>query len=198
MKTWLKRTIIMGVLVIALLLSFLIDKPVVAFFNLLKNPVLDVFFSSLMIVEESFAFYVIVILLTMSLLVLKKRQNFVPYIISIILNLSLVFILKGTIQRPRPDMVDDKSFPSGHTTLLFTSLPFLEKKNFKWITILWLIASIIFILARLWLGYHYLSDVMASLVLSFGISFIVKGIFEKITGRKIQKRKNRKIKRKRK
>lgn len=194
MKTWLKRTIIVSILIIAFLVSFLIDKQFALFINLLKNPVLDVFFSFLMTIEESFAFYVIVILLTLSLLVLKKRRNIAPYIISILITLGLAFILKGTIQRPRPDMADNQSFPSGHTTLLFTSLPFLEKKNFRWITILWLILSIVFILARLWLGYHYLSDVMASLVLSFGISFIVKGIFEKITGKKIQKRKKKRRK----
>ena len=113
-------------------------------------------------------------------------------------NLSLAGILivslKHLYQRPRPDilhLVEEKgfSFPSGHSlavTLLIGSLIIIVGQRVKNRTVklilqislgIYLVSVII---SRVYLGVHYLSDVLASLCLGLGILFIEFPFYDKL------------------
>lgn len=107
------------------------------------------------------------------------------YSINISLNLALVFILsviyKNIIRRERPsisliDKPSDFSFPSGHSMCSIAVYGFLiyltnKKISNKYIRVLLNILFSLVILivpfTRLYLGVHYLSDVLFGLILGF-------------------------------
>jgi len=92
---------------------------------------------------------------------------------------GVVYGLKELIQRARPlDTILDASgfsFPSGHAAFAFFALGFIwnDFKKFKWV---WLIVSILIVLARFYVGAHYLSDI------AFGmfIGFVFGNLFRRV------------------
>ena len=81
--------------------------------------------------------------------------------------------LKELIARPRPEGLlpistdEGFSFPSGHATLTSAFFGFYEKKlkrKIKWIMFALVILTAI---SRIYLGVHYLTDVLAGLVLGY-------------------------------
>lgn len=90
---------------------------------------------------------------------------------------ALIWILKITLERARPmvmyDGIEQYSFPSGHTAssiVLYGFLAFLltreKRPSIRW-TVVMLAAGLVGLIAfsRLYLGAHWLSDVLASLSL---------------------------------
>lgn len=103
-----------------------------------------------------------------------------------------VNILKNTIQRPRPFAQDPSlsigahthgySFPSGHTqsaASIYTTLGIhfgLRKKRI-WFFALMLLVVVLVGLSRMYLGQHYLTDVLAGFFIGVIISFLVYYLF---------------------
>ena len=85
----------------------------------------------------------------------------------------LVLGVKFTIRRQRPEgewgaiyrNTDPHSFPSGHAarTAMMTVLAFLM--GFQWLGLTLSIWAILVSLARVWMGVHYLSDVIVGVLL---------------------------------
>ena len=109
-----------------------------------------------------------------------------PLIISLGLYLILTNSLKSIFSRPRPfvelenELVQTvnpyRSFPSGHAAAMFTLLPFLSFIKITWITL-----SIIVMLSRVYLGVHYLSDVIFGMLLGLlinDLSYYFYGMFK--------------------
>lgn len=134
-----------------------------------------------------------------------KREIWRPFIMSIavIISAATSSILKFAIQKPRPaefDMVPpfetSFSFPSGHTLstivfLLVVGYLFYSRyrdndKKFWFAT--WMIATIsgtvIIAISRLYLGYHWLTDVVASIGLGLIIFALIISIDRYIIHRK--------------
>ena len=84
----------------------------------------------------------------------------------------IVYLIKITIKRPRPEFKDDRylsvsfdvfSFPSGHATraaYVAILMPIYPPE----LALFWYIWSFIMILSRLVLGVHYISDIIAGLI----------------------------------
>lgn len=130
------------------------------------------------------------------LLVWRKRDWLVPFVITMVGSLGMSTVLKHVINRARPlnGVYSEStfSFPSGHATFAMAFFGFVayycwrstNNKILK-ITALFLNLSIIagIGLSRLYLGVHYVSDVIGGLLL--GAVWIVVGIIirEKLAAR---------------
>ncbi|MDP2424766.1 MAG: phosphatase PAP2 family protein [bacterium] len=112
--------------------------------------------------------------------------------VGIIVFISLVLngVIKTLFRRLRPYQVDAEivnirpetaggySFPSGHTqgaATVFSSLAFYLKK--RWLNIV--VGVIIFLVAvsRLYIGVHYLTDVVVAVILGVGLSYVFYKFF---------------------
>jgi membrane-associated phospholipid phosphatase len=55
----------------------------------------------------------------------KGRKEFAKGFVT---NIAITLALKEIVKKPRPDLSDTKSFPSGHTSTAFQSASFLQKR----------------------------------------------------------------------
>ncbi len=112
--------------------------------------------------------------------------------ITVFLSLVLNSVIKVIVARPRPFLVDDTitnvrpqtsegfAFPSGHTqgaATTFGSLAIWVKK--RWITILSMIIILFVAISRMYLGVHYLTDVIVGAVLGLTIAYGMYLYFKK-------------------
>ena len=125
---------------------------------------------------------IVLIALVVAFIFLIKDKKYSKLIA---LNLILVFvlnrILKWIIRRPRPErlqLVLEKgySFPSGHSMVAFGFYGFLiylvykniENKKIKYPLMVFLALLILFIgISRIYLGVHYVTDVIAGFIFAF-------------------------------
>ncbi|PIZ54034.1 hypothetical protein COY25_02630 [Candidatus Uhrbacteria bacterium CG_4_10_14_0_2_um_filter_41_7] len=121
---------------------------------------------------------------------LRNLELFYDLIISVIVSFFGVLILRWIIKRPRPEVIKTSykamlkwSFPSLHASVGFafaTSLALLLIKLSHGNSLTWLVASIILVftsiivVTRLFVGVHYLSDLLAGGVIGILIAVIAE------------------------
>lgn len=104
-------------------------------------------------------------------------------ILSLALSHLLVQVIKRSFSRPRPYMVDsqvhifqnplkDYSFPSGHTTAIF-SLTTTISIALPWAAFSLYIAAFVVGLSRIYLGLHYPIDVGIGAAIGLGFAFMM-------------------------
>jgi len=156
---------------LALILSFFLDKYSSILIQF-RNPILD----KIMIAISFLGSWVYILLfLVVILLWEKQKREWIPVVlISFAVTTLLTYSLKIGVGRSRPDInpleiKTDKSFPSGHATAVFTAIPIIKKlaPSLKYF---WLIFAILVIISRLYLGIHYISDLVAGSLIGYGIS----------------------------
>lgn len=168
------------------MLSFLIHPDLILtnfIFNTIPhNPLFDLFFSFLSLQGISVVFW---ILLTGYLIFKeeKKEKKFILYFL-LIMGFSYFFsdfFLKNIFHRTRP-LFDttiahlyycprDYSFPSTHALLAFTACGILDYVDKKRMWIYYIVASLI-AFSRIYLGCHYVLDVIAGASIGLCISYI--------------------------
>ncbi len=125
---------------------------------------------------------IIVILIFFLLLNKKKREWVFPLGLGIIFSYIITYILKFVIARPRPLEISmnflyhlpDYSFPSAHAAVAFAALSILNKTYPK-LKLLWILSASFVAFSRIYIGVHYLSDVVAGSLIGYltGL-FIIK------------------------
>jgi len=141
----------------------------------------------------STGFIILSALVFCSYLVWQKRYGLLTFFAGgLIVNAATIFFLKILVNRPRPLLAvvleSDPSFPSGHTANSIFLFGFLLYYATKFITsIFWrdavriigMLGIILIPISRLYLGEHYLTDVLASVILSSLILFVTVKWWEK-------------------
>ena len=132
--------------------------------------------------------YMVVIGLTLlssaSFYIYKHTARILPIFVAVGGSAATTFILKNLIYRPRPlgalYLETDSSFPSGHATVAMALYGFIlytiwkhDKHALKKPFIIFLFVLIALIgISRLYLGVHYISDILAGYTVGFIWLFI--------------------------
>jgi undecaprenyl-diphosphatase len=167
--------------IIAIILALIFDKSVSLFIFGLRNPVLD----AVMLGVEAVSAYALIIIPTIFIFI-SDRKMLIRYWFSFALTLFVMILIKLVIHRDRPftalDLAIpvslikvsystwDFSFPSNHSALSFTGIPFLKNKYL----IIWIVIAAVIMFSRLYFGFHYLSDLLTGMMLGILIPIIVK------------------------
>lgn len=166
-------------LMIAYLSSF--DKQITQFINTFipHTPFFDTLFSFLSLIGGPSLFIWIIIVVFLMFFEEKKDIRFAVYFFSSMLLTVLLTngVLKNIFARQRPfsppyGCPTDFSFPSGHASIAFAAAFILASFDTKRKYIYYSIASLI-ALSRIYLGCHYVSDVVSGAILGILISFFV-------------------------
>ena len=126
----------------------------------------------------------IMVLLSVFLFWIKEAKKAIFIFFSAGFGGLILFIIKYTVQRvrPLPDVFDGYSFPSGHSTIVvvfFISLLFVINKK-KFLSMLAIFAIIAVPVSRVVLGAHFISDVVAGLLLGSIVVDFMKVYYKKI------------------
>lgn len=172
-----------------------IDNIVVSSMTNIRNPVFD--FISVFI--HYGLYFAVVIAGVLVLYFVKKKKEFFLLITSLAFSAAFVYIIKSIVMRLRPEVIfelflmDPYSFPSGHTATAFaiaTSMSYYSKKRNQ---IILFSLAIIVGLSRMYLGAHYLTDVITGALIGILTSTFVKK-YEKVV-LKWEKRISKKMRR---
>jgi len=93
------------------------------------------------------------------------------------------FEVDGDVINMRPETSTGHSFPSGHaqgTATAFSAVAFWLKKRWMWI--LAIVMMVLMSISRMYLGVHFLRDVIVGSLLGVAISYFAYKIFKKYSG----------------
>lgn len=167
-----KKRFIIGILiaVAAIVASFFIDERIVLMFYLARNSAMNF---AMQLVSNGI-FMVALFGLFFAFAILKRRA--LSFLYASAGSLVVVEILKMIIARQRP-LVEPlvsaagSSFPSSHTAFAFAMAAVLCKVMPKY-KVIWIIVACIVGLSRLWVGAHYLSDVIGGALIGCCIGLL--------------------------
>ncbi|KKR52819.1 MAG: Phosphoesterase, PA-phosphatase related protein [Parcubacteria group bacterium GW2011_GWA1_40_21] len=155
-----------------------LDEKTINFFDSIRTPLLNKFFILISYFGAGDVVIFIVAIVTIFLIIKRRKGHIFMLWIILIASILSAYILKLAIHRPRPlgGIVEETlfSFPSAHAVLSAAFYGFLiylilqsgKNRPFKFFGSASLLILIILIgFSRLYLGVHYLSDVMAGYLL---------------------------------
>lgn len=173
--------------IMSLIISFIFDSQISLFFTSYNAEILN----TISIFINGISGYVLFGFVLLFLLINKRKEKIFPLIISFLLYFGLAGILKIIVARPRPFIALDnysagdvnpyRSFPSGHATAVFTLIPFFDFKRIVYYS--WIFIAVLISLSRVYLGVHYLSDVIAGAIIGLFIGEITPYISLKLQKR---------------
>lgn len=162
-----------------------LNEPLFHFLQSLRLPNIDKFFVVITMFGDTIVVMSIGLLLVIALVFKKKWRSAFHLLAITLLSGTVFYFLKIFIYSPRPIkfLVIDRSssFPSGHMGFSVTILGFIafltaQALSKKWQWIPYTLASVLIILigySRLYLGTHWLEDILASLFIGLTILLVV-------------------------
>jgi len=200
-----KKSIFVTIIIALVLLAcFYFDKEIVDIISLLRNSILDSFFLGITFLSSKIILFSF---LTILFLFNKKKVRWViPLWMTFVASVIISFILKISIQRPRPFQfgliellpslgeaaysIWNFSLPSFHAMLTFAVLPLISKE-FPKLKYAWIVFAVLVSFSRLYFGLHFLSDLIIGGAIGYILGMLIikteedhkfgKKIYEKIT-----------------
>lgn len=167
-------------------LDLKISKAIQDFFDAGNNPFFDNFFKIITLFGDIYLFLIIFCLLYW----LFNKKDALNFLFIYIATAGVNLVLKAIIKRPRPfkngiksvgKETSNYSFPSGHSTSISTIITYLGFRYKKiYLYVLIPISMILVGFSRIYLGQHYLSDVIVGLLLAALITTILYFFVDKI------------------
>lgn len=199
-----KKTAVIGfsLIITAIILSLYFDNQIIRAVSGIRNIFLDdVFLAVTLASSESVIF---IILTFLFLWKGHKRRWIVPLWLTLGISAVVSFALKITIHRLRPFQqgivsllpslqeashdIWNYSFPSSHAIFAFCAVPILSKQYPK-LKNLWIGIAILVALSRVYLGLHFLSDILAGGLIGYIIGMLIVRLEkEKKFGEKISEK----------
>lgn len=185
-----KRKWLYIVILVSILLSFLYDKRIALLIIHNRVNLVDGFMIWLTNLLTTITIFLL--MTTLFLWEEKKREWIIPLWLSIGITAAVTIFIKIIVSRARPfealmlPLIQgakytfaawNTSFPSLHTAAAFSLVPILDKEfpKLKWF---WVILALLIAFSRLYIGVHYLSDVLAGcligLLIGFGVLHLEK------------------------
>lgn len=152
----------------------------------LRNSVFDLFFKIITELGDKFVFIIIMLILFWAV---NKRFSY-KFLFAFLLSAIINTVIKVIVKRPRPyelgvESVGSKtkgySFPSGHsqaTGVIYYSLKEEFGKKHKALNWVLLIILILVPFSRMYLGQHFLSDVIVGALIGIIMSILAFKLFE--------------------
>lgn len=172
------------------------DLRIVEWFQSFQNGFLDLIFK----VFNEFGDELVFLIVASILWWLISKEFGYRFMMIFLVSVAVNDVLKNIFQRPRPytfdsvesleEMTYGYSFPSGHAQNSMT-MALLVKERYgglkKWVNPLLFSIVLLVMLARIYLGQHYLTDVAAGAIVAIGVyyAFIKLAPFVKISPMKL-------------
>jgi len=182
-----KEVLFVGIIVILAILSFLyFDESISQCFENIRNYFLTDLFMGITYVSSG----VIIFFILTSLFLWKehKRKWILPLWITLALSAIVSFLLKMAVQRSRPYQIGvvsslleeashniwNFSFPSFQAMLAFCAIPILSKQ-FPKLKNTWVIFAVLIAISRVYLGVHFMSDILVGGLIGYFLGvFVIK------------------------
>ncbi len=175
--------ILIGIMII----SFIFDDDIVIFVDSIRNSYLDAFFN--WVTNIASTVLILVVMTSLLLWETRKREWILPLWLSFILSGLITLLLKISVSRTRPFQALNlgvslvfpgwnTSFPSWHAAAAFSGMAILDREfpRFKWI---WILFACLVAFSRLYIGAHYLSDIMAGSIIGYAAGLAIFNIENK-------------------
>lgn len=166
-----KRSIIIISFLLLLPLAFILDDSIVNLFTKIRFEPLTHIMSLLGNVTE----WSILLLIVVAIIILTEKKHIPNYLLSFVIAMGITTGLKYLLMVARPETAavteTGFSFPSGHATAAFVSLPYLNHLHPK-LNYLWFVLVMIIALSRLYIGVHYPSDIIAGAMIGLSSAYV--------------------------
>ena len=159
--------------ILLLVISFFLDNEVANFF--VNNRI--GFFDVLALFINNVEGYVLFLFVLIILLMFKQKKRILPLLLAFVFYFGATYLIKVIVARPRPFTKFDfsnlgetgvnRSFPSGHSAAAASVIRFFEFNRI--LLLVWIGITILVMFSRVYLGMHYLSDVIAGFILGYFI-----------------------------
>ncbi len=172
-----KNKLILSIILVALVIpiALFFDKSIMVSISELRLSLLNYLFILITNLGNGFS---VLLISALILICYKPKRKYLPLLaITILITMVLVELMKLGIARPRPEIIhfiktSTSSFPSGHTAGVFAILALMQEEFpiGRW---LWLSFAILVGFSRIYLGVHYLSDVLAGALLGYLVGYFI-------------------------
>ena len=172
--------LIFGILIFAV--SYQFDAQANLFFNTARLPAFDIVFSSI----TNFGIAVIVMLAIPSIILYRKNDKIIYLLwLAFLVSVALAFMIKLAFLRQRPmdpftfpfTTIVNYSFPSMHAMAVFSLLPILIRYLARQ-KLFWIGFGFFAVFSRIYLGFHYLSDVVFGALAGYLIGNLLLKLYE--------------------